>query len=99
MAFMREPLYILMQDGYVDMTTADGARKMSFSQELFDEIVIMRYYNMTETERREAIQRTLKTQFETGADGIRKASGKSTVMERAKAELEEWQREEWRWAD
>jgi hypothetical protein len=80
MAFMRNPLYILMQDGKVDIYFRDGI--VPFTQELFDEIVMMRYYNMTEEERRATINRVLETQLETGADGIRKASGLSTVMER-----------------
>lgn len=84
MAFMRDPLYILMQDGQVRMyDTKFGG--FHLSQELFDEIVMMRFYNMTTNERREAIDRVIETQFETGANGLRKASGLSTVMERAEA--------------
>src|SRR5881227_1016295 len=81
-AFMREPLYILMQDGQVDINTPNGIQTIAVGQEVFDEIVMMRYYNMTEDERRAAINRVLATQFETGADGLRKACGLPTVMER-----------------
>jgi hypothetical protein len=86
MAFMRDPLYILMQDGEVTVYDGPGVKGFNafgiWPQELFDEIVMMRYYNMTEEERRATINRVLETQLETGADGIRKASGLSTVMER-----------------
>lgn len=93
MAFMRFPIYILMQDGFVSIVdetsmSKSSAQHFSFTQELFDEIVMMRYYNMTEEERREAIGRALVSQFEMGADGIRKASGLPTSMERVDAELE-----------
>jgi hypothetical protein len=88
MAFMRDPLYILMQDGYVDITTTDGQRTLALEQGTFDAIVMMRYYNMSEEERRAAIKRVLETQFETGADGVRKASGLPTVMERVDMEVE-----------
>lgn len=87
MAFMREPLYILMQDGKVDVYFREGS-PAPFTQALFDMIVMMRYYNMTEEERKAAIARVLDTQFETGADGVRKASGLPTVMERVDAEIE-----------
>lgn len=83
MAFMRNPFYILMQDNQVVMYTPDGARTMTFSQELFDEIVVMRYHNMSIDEIQTAVNRVLATQFETGADGVRKANGQPTVMERA----------------
>lgn len=82
MAFMRDPLYILMQDGHVTIYTTDGARTMGFSQELFDEIVVMRYHNMSIDEIETAINRVLATQFETGADGVRRANALPTVMER-----------------
>jgi hypothetical protein len=103
MAFMRDPLYILMQDGAVqivntrilgeddqaeveDQIAEHGSTYMS--QQTFDAIVMMRYYNMSEEERRAAIKRALETQFETGADGVRKASGLPTVMERVDMEVE-----------
>lgn len=94
MAFMRNPLYILMQDGLVRMenqnlTIEEATWGFPVPQELFDEIVMMRYYNMTEEERRAAINRALVTQFETGADGIRKATGLAGVMGRATAGLSE----------
>lgn len=87
MAFMRDPLYILMQDGQVRIY-GPGVRERfaafgHYPQDWFDQIVMMRYYNMTEEERRAVIAQVLETQFETGADGIRKASGLPTVMERA----------------
>jgi uncharacterized protein YbjQ (UPF0145 family) len=93
MAFMREPIYITMQQGFVSIvdpySKAGGSgQHFSFTQELFDEIVMMRYYNMTEQERRDAIQRAIATQTETGADGVRKASGLPTVMERVDREIE-----------
>jgi hypothetical protein len=90
MAFMRDPLYILMQDGTVHMhiTAAESSWGVPIPQDLFDEIVMMRYYNMSEEERRAAIKRALETQFETGADGVRKASGLPTVMERVDMEVE-----------
>lgn len=92
MAFMRKPYYILMQDGFVSIVDeysgAHNAQHLSMTQELFDEIVMMRFYNMTEVERREAINRAIATQAETGADGVRKASGLPTVMERVDAEIE-----------
>lgn len=89
MAFMREPLYIVMQDEKVDIyfIFSPDHLHVPFSQSLFDEIVMMRYYNMTEEERKAAIARVLDTQFETGADGVRKASGLPTVMERVDAEV------------
>jgi hypothetical protein len=83
MAFMRVPYYILMQDGQVNINScAHPEVAMTMSQEVFDMIVMMRYYNMTEEERRDAIGLVVDSQFETGADGVRKASGLSTVMER-----------------
>lgn len=82
MAFMRDPFYILMQDGQVNIHNPRSGGSLTLAQEVFDEIVMMRYYNMTEVERREAIAHALESQFETGADGVRKASGESTVMER-----------------
>jgi hypothetical protein len=86
MAFMRNPLYILMQD---DVVQIHGVKQnLVTTQEIFDMIVMMRYYNMTEVERRDAIALVLATQFETGADGLRKASGLLTTMERVDAELE-----------
>lgn len=92
MAFARSPYYITMQDGFVSIVDEYSGRShtshLSMTQELFDEIVIMRYYNMTEVERREAINRAIATQAETGADGVRKASGLPTVMERVDAEIE-----------
>jgi uncharacterized protein YbjQ (UPF0145 family) len=91
-AFMRSPLYIMMQDGVVSIVDEYSGRRgtqhMSTTQELFDEIVMMRYYNMTEQERRDAIDRVLATQAETGADGVRKAVGLPSVMERVDAEME-----------
>lgn len=90
MAFMRDPVYILMQDGLVDIHSLQAPRTNAlFTQELFDEIVIMRYYNMTEVERRAVIDRVLEWQFEIGADGVRKASGLPTTMERVILQLEE----------
>jgi hypothetical protein len=87
MAFMRDPLYILMQDG-VTQIHKDGTReRLVVNQDLFDDIVMMRYYNMTKEERRAAIKRVLEDQFETGADGIRKASGLPTTMERSRMAL------------
>lgn len=88
MAFMRDPLYILMQNGRVTMYRGP-AHTLAVKQDTFDEIVMMRYYNMTEVERRATINRIRKTQFETGADGVRKACGLPTVMERVDAEVEE----------
>lgn len=88
MAFMRNPLYILMQDGTVHITNTEKGWGVPFPQELFDEIVIMRYYNMSEQERRSAIDRVVKTQFETGADGVRSARGLPTVMQRALEEVD-----------
>lgn len=90
MAFTREPLYVLMQDGMVRMAHPDPHSDwyVEMAQEIFDEMVMMRYYNMTEEERRAAINRVLATQFETGADGIRKASGLPTVMERVDGIIE-----------
>src|SRR4051812_18199766 len=90
MAFMRSPFYITMQDGFVSVVDEYSGRytqHLSMSQDLFDEIVMMRYYNMTEVERRAAIDRAIATQPETGADGVRKASGLHTVMERVDAEV------------
>lgn len=84
MAFMREPLYITMQDGLVDMYWS-GKTSIRIPQETFDEIVMMRYYNMTSEERTKAVGRVIRNQFETGADGIRKASGLPTVQERVVA--------------
>lgn len=81
MAFMRNPLYILMQEGKVRLHNKGYG--IVIDQAVFDEVVMMRYYNMTEEERRATIDRVLATQFETGADGIRKASGLSTAMGRA----------------
>lgn len=81
---MRDPLYILMQDGKTRINNKGYG--IIIDQDVFDEIVMMRFYNMTEDERRAAIQRVLDTQFETGADGVRKASGLPTVMERARLE-------------
>lgn len=91
MAFTREPLYITMQDDMVRMAhpNPDSDWYVAMSQEHFDELVMMRYYNMTAEERRVVIGRVLKTQFETGANGIRKASGLPTVMERVDAEIGE----------
>ena len=93
MAFMRNPIYIIMQDGFVSIVDPDSksgssAQHFNFTQELFDEIVMMRYYNMTNAERMDAVDRVLKNQFETGADGLRKASGLPTVMERVDEEVE-----------
>lgn len=84
MAFMRDPIYILMQDGtvHIHLTGVESSWGSPIPQPLFDEIVMMRYYNMAEEERRAAINRAIATQCETGADGIRKASGLPTVMER-----------------
>lgn len=97
MAFMRSPLYILMQDGQVKLYATWSESKnpvktggdMFLTQDLFDEIIMMRYYNMTEEERRAAIERVLYTQFETGADGVRKASGLPTTMERVEVIVSE----------
>lgn len=86
MAFMRHPLYILMQDGKVRISNKGYG--IVIDQLTFDEIVMMRYYSMTEVERREAIACALATQAETGADGIRKAVGLPSVMERVDAEVE-----------
>lgn len=86
MAFMRDPLYILMQDEKVRISNKGYG--IVIDQLTFDEIVMMRYYNMTEVERREAIARALATQAETGADGIRKAVGLPSVMERVNAAVE-----------
>lgn len=80
MAFMRQPLYVLMQDGKVRLHTKGYG--IVVDQADFDDLVMMRYYNMSEEERRATIGRVLETQFETGADGIRKASGLPTTIER-----------------
>lgn len=93
MAFMREPIYVTMQDGFVSIVdpfskAGSSGQHFSFTQELFDEIVMMRFYNMTEQERRDAINRAIATQPETGCDGLRKASGLPTVSERVDAEIE-----------
>jgi hypothetical protein len=89
MAFMRNPLYILMQD---DVVQIHGVKQnLVTTQEIFDMIVMMRYYNMTEVERRDAIGLVVDSQFETGADGVRKASGLMTSMERVDAYLERTQ--------
>lgn len=84
MAFMRTPHYILMEDDVVQIYSSGQSGGMVLDQKTFDEIVMMRYYNMNDVERRAAIERVLYTQFETGADGIRKASGLTTVWDRVK---------------
>jgi hypothetical protein len=80
MAFMRNPLYILMQEGKVRLHNKGYG--MVIDQAAFDMIVMMRYYNMTDVERRAAIDLAIATQAETGADGVRKAVGLTTVQER-----------------
>lgn len=90
MAFMRNPYYVLMQEGRVSLNScAHPEVAMTMSQEVFDMIVMMRYYNMTEEERRDAIGLVLDSQFEFGADGLRKASGLPTAMERSEAIIRE----------
>lgn len=84
MAFMREPVYILMQDDLV-VIRGKGLEMFTCDQQTFDDIVMMRYYNMTSEERTKAVGRVIRNQFETGADGIRKASGLPTVQERVVA--------------
>ena len=88
MAFMRDPIYVLLQD---DRVLIGGPGDMGGTVELrldtFDELVMMRYHQLNGREKDVITGRVLNFQYETGADAIRKYYGFDTVAERVKAEL------------